>query len=172
MLTLGAGPSAKLIPVGDYGEAIVIPAGSTMQFRRLEHDSVYFRGRTVIEGTWVLDCDFCEAGQNDNELRLSIVPDPATVIRLPRWKLHNNNVRIVLTGADRFIRSVSTADERKRLLAGTLMELRGHAAVVVDHYEASLECDSASYSARFVAVAKAPRIAKLDLEGDFGCGMI
>ena len=149
----------------------MIPAGSTVKFQRFEHDDrAYFSGKLIIQGTWVLDCDYCEPGQKDNELHLSIVPDTATIARLPRWKRHNNDIRIDLTDADRFIRSVSTVDERKRLLAGILMEIRGHAAIVVDHYEATLECDAASYSARFVGVAQVAKRANLPTDGDYGCG--
>lgn len=168
---LGAGPAARLIPVGKYGEAVVMPAGSPVRLQRIDHDDrVLFNGRLVIQGTWVIDCEWCEPGQKDNELHLSIVPDSATVARLPRWKNHSNDIRIDLTNADRFIRSVSTPDERKRLLAGTLTDIRGHAAIVVDHYEAALECDAASYSARLVEVAQTARRANLPTDGAYGCG--
>ncbi|HET6941628.1 MAG TPA: hypothetical protein VFH89_05665 [Sphingomicrobium sp.] len=171
LLTLGATPAATYIPVGKYNEAIVMPAGTPLKLDRIEFDDrALFSGRLVIEGTWVLDCDYCEPGQKDNELRLSMVPDTATIARLPRWKRHDNDIRIDLADADRFIRSVSTVDERKRLHAGTLLEIRGHAAIMVDHYEATLECDAASYSARFVDVAQVAKRANLPTDGNYGCG--
>lgn len=171
LLMLGAAPSDRLIPIGEYGEAIVIPAGSTVKFQRFEHDDhAYFSGKLIVEGTWVLDCDYCEPGQKDNELRLSIIPDAATIARLPRWKRHDNDIRIDLWGADRFIALISTADERKRLFAGTLKEIRGHAALAVDRYEAGLECDSASYSARFVGLVQVAKRSNLPTDGDYGCG--
>ena len=170
-LAIAAMPAVKSVPVGKYGEAILIPASSPVRIQSIEHDDrVRFRGRFIVEGRWVLNCDWCERGQKDNELYLSIIPDAATVARLPRWKNHNNDIRIDLTNADAFIRKVSTADERKRLLAGTLTDIRGHAAIVVDNYEAALECDSASYSARFVGTAQTVRRADLPTDGSYGCG--
>jgi hypothetical protein len=171
LLTLGAAPSDRLIPVGKNGEAITVPASSSVRLRRIERDDrVLFSGRIVVAGTWILDCDYCEPGQKDNELHLSIVPDAATVARLPRWKVHDNDIRIDITNAGRFIRSVSTAEERKRLLEGTITEIRGHGVIVVDQYLAELICDSASYSARLVSVAQVAKRATLPTDGDYGCG--
>ena len=171
LLTISAAPSAKLIPVGNYGEAIMIPANSTLRFQRLKHDDrASFSGRVEIEGIWVIDCEWCGPGQKDNELHLSIIPNPATIARLPRWKYHSNDIRIDLWDADHFIRSVSTANERRQLLAGKLQEIRGHAKLVIDRYEAALECDSASYSARFVAVTQVARRANIPTDGSYGCG--
>jgi hypothetical protein len=101
-----------------------------------------------------------------------MIPDPAIAARLPHWKVHNNDFAIVITNAASFMRSISTPAQRKLLLSGRLDEVRGRAAIVVDDFEAGLDCDSANYSARFVAIAKPPRIAKIHLKGDFGCGMI
>ena len=170
-LALGAVPAAKSIPVGEYGEAILIPASSPVRLQSIDRDDrVRFSGRLIVEGTWVLNCDWCQPGQRDNQLYLSIIPNPATVARLPRWKNHINDIRIDLSNADPFIRKVSTAHERKRLLAGTLTDIRGHAAIVVDNYEAALECDSASYSARFVETTRTARRADLATDGSYGCG--
>jgi hypothetical protein len=48
--------------------------------------------------------------------------------------------------------------------------VRKQVAIVVDDYSAGIECDSASYSARYVALAKPVRLASAKVEGDFGCG--
>jgi len=173
-LVLGATPADKHVPLGMYDEAIVIPANSPVTFQHFGryHDSAHFSGRFVLEGAFVLDCDYCEPGYKDNQLRLSIVPDRAIAARLPHWKKHDNDIAILITDARPFIDAISSAAERKSLLSGKVAEIRGRAAIVVDHYEADLECDSASYSAHFVAVARPPKLAKVELEGDFGCGMI
>jgi hypothetical protein len=172
-LIIGAAPGPTYIPLGKYDEGLVIPANSPVTFQHFDqYDSAQFRGRFVLEGVFVLDCDYCEPGYKDNEIRVSVVPDPAIAARLPHWKKHDNDIAIIITNAASFMRAVSTPAQRRLLLAGKLNEVRGRAAIVVDQYEASLECDSAGYSARFVAIAKPPKLAKAELKGDFGCGMI
>jgi hypothetical protein len=173
-LITGATPAPQYIPLGDYDESMVVPANSPVTFRHFgkHHDSAYFSGRFVLEGVFILDCDYCEPGYKDNQLRLIIVPDPAIAARLPHWKRHDNDIAIFITDARPFIDAISTSAERTALLSGKLVEVRGRAAIVVDRYEADLECDSADYSAHFVAIAKPPELAEVELKGDFGCGMI
>ena len=172
-VTVGAAPAPHYVSLGKYDEAVVIPAGSPVTFERFDqYDSAHFKGRFVLEGAFILDCDYCEPGYKDNEIRLSIVPDPAVAARLPHWKVHDNDIAIAITNAASFIRAMSTPDQRRLLLSGKLDEIRGRTAIVVDDYEASLDCDSADYSARFVAIAKPPQVAKVEVNGDFGCGMI
>jgi hypothetical protein len=173
VVAVGAAPGPRYVPLGKYGEAVVIPSGSPVKFHHFDqYDSALFSGKFVLEGVFVLDCDFCEPGSKDNRIRLSIVPDPGIAARLPHWKKHDNDIAIVITNAGSFIRAVSTATQRRLLLSGKLDQVRGHTAIVVDRYEASLDCDSADYSASFVAIAAQPKIAKVELKGDFGCGMI
>lgn len=172
-LILAAAPAPTYVPLGKYDEAVVIPAASPVTFHHFDqYDSALFSGQFRLEGEFVLDCDYCEPGYKDNQIRLSIVPDPAIAARLPHWKKHDNDIAIVITNAGSFIRAVSTPTQRKLLLSGKLDGVRGRAAIVVDRYKASLDCDSADYSARFVAIAKPPRIAKVEFKGEFGCGMI
>jgi hypothetical protein len=172
-LLAAAAPGPQYVPLGKYDEAIVIPANSPVKFRRFDqYDSAQFSGRFVLEGVFVLDCDYCEPGYKDNEIRMSIVPDRTIAARLPHWKVHDNDTAIVITNAASFIRAMSTPYQRQLLLGGKLDQIRGHAAIVVDRYEASLDCDSAGYSARFVAIAKPPKVYKVALKGDFGCGML
>jgi hypothetical protein len=178
LLLVGASPAEKLIPLpGDDAEALVVPAASPVRFAGFNKsgDQAYgahFSGRFVVEGTFVLDCNFCEPGVKDNQLSLSIVPDASTAARLPHWKVHDNEIAIGITRADSFIRTISTPEERSRLLSGKLDQIKGRATLVLDHFEADLDCDSADYSARFVAVAKAPVRDKVELAGDYGCGGI
>src|SRR4051812_31602179 len=155
-------PAPKYVPLGKYDEGLLIPANSPVTFQHFGQyfDSAQFSGKFVVEGVFILDCDYCEPGYEDNQVHLSIIPDPAIATRLPHWKKHDNDIALTITDADQFIDAISTSAERKLLLSGKLNEIRGRAAIVVDQYEAGLECDSANYSARFVAIAKPPKIAK------------
>jgi hypothetical protein len=172
-LLVGAKPSPTYISLGKYDEGLVIPVDSPVRFKRFgQYDRATFNGRFVLEGLFIVDCSYCEPGYKDNRLHLGIVPDPAIAARLPRWKRHDNDIAIDITDADRFIRSITTATERQRLMSGEIDEIRGRAALVVDHYEAGLDCDSANYSARFVAIAKPTARVHLATNGDYGCGWI
>lgn len=173
VLTVAASPAPIYVPLGEYDEAVVIPASSPVTFHHFDqYDTAHFSGQFLLEGVFVLDCDYCEPGYKDNQIRLTIVPAAEIAARLPHWKKHDNDIAIVITNAGSFMRAVSTSTQRKLLLSRKLDEVRGRATIVVDRYEASLDCDSAGYSARFVSIAKPPRVAKAQLEGDFGCGMI
>jgi hypothetical protein len=134
----------------------------------------FITGRIVVHGTSVINCDSlaCEPGVAGQSLHFSLIPDKASIPHLPRWKRHDNDIWIDISNADRFIRSVTTVDERKRLIAGRLPDIRGQAALLLDHYEAGLDCDSANSSARFVGIAQVAKRANLPTDGDYGCGSV
>ena len=173
-MILGAAHGPQYVPLGQYDESMVIPTNSPVTFRNFgkHHDSAYFSGRFLLEGVFILDCDYCERGYKDNRLRLIIVPDPAIAARLPHWKRHDNDIAIAVTDAGPFIDAISTSEQRESLLSFKLSEIRGRAAIIVDRYEASLDCDSADYSAHFLAIAKPAEVAKVEPKGNVGCGMI
>jgi hypothetical protein len=172
-LLMSAAPEPSYIPLGKYEEGVVIPAGSPLKFRRFDsYDSAQFTGRLLIEGVFVIECEDCEPGSKGTSFHLTIIPDPAIAARLPHWKKHDNDIAIDITGAEAFIRSIVPPAKRKLLLSGKLDEVRGRTAIIVNRYEASLNCDSADYSARFVAVAKPGRLAKAETSGSYGCGFI
>jgi hypothetical protein len=172
-LSVGAAPAAQVIPFRKYHESITVPAHSPVKFQRFDqYDRARFIGRFVLEGTFVLDCRYCEPGYKDNELSLSIVPDRSIAARLPHWKVHGDNMEIDITDAARFIRTISSPSERKRLLSGKLTEksdIKGRAALVVDQFEAGLDCESANYSARFVAIATRAKRDQVAPDGGGGC---
>src|SRR3954462_4554097 len=123
-LLVSAAPPAKVIPLGKYDEGIVVPVDSPVKFRRFgQYDRALFTGRFVLEGTFVLDCNYCEPGYKDNELHLRIVPDPSIAARLPHWKVHENDIEIDITNASRFIQVISSPSERKKLLSGNATEV-------------------------------------------------
>jgi hypothetical protein len=77
-----------------------------------------------------------------------------------------------LYGGDRLAAQVVTPDERAAIFAGKVDSIRQHVSIVVDDFKASIECDSASYDARFISLAKPPTVAAAKLGGDYGCGWI
>ena len=155
-------------------EALVVPAGSPIHFIRYDKERVArFRGRLVVTGTFIYGCDIeCEPPLGKGDVNGSIVPDPEVAARLPHWKLHDNDMRIFLDGGDRLAAQVISRSERAAILAGKVDNVRKHVSIVVDDFNATLECDSAAYGARFVSLAKPPKVAKAKLDGNYGCGWI
>ena len=170
-LFVSATAEPLFLPLGKYDEGVMIPADSELKFGKFDtYDSAHFIGRIVVEGVFVIECWDCEPGIEGHRLKMSIVPDPQIAARLPRWKKHDNDIVIGLVGAEPLIRAFVSPDQRKLLLSGRLDEIRGRTAIIVDRYTASLDCDSADYSARFVAIAKATKLADTRTNGNYGCG--
>ena len=174
-LIVSAAPAAQDIPLDNYGEALVIPAASPVRLLRFnkQHAAASFRGRFVLTGMFVYGCDIeCEPPLAKDDVHGSIIPDPDAAARLPHWKIRNNDMRIYLHGWDRLAALVVTPDERAAIFAGKVDSIRKHVSIVVDDFNASIECDSASYDARFISLAKPPTVAMAMLAGDYGCGWI
>lgn len=174
-LIVSAAPAPQYIPLDNYGEALVIPDGSPTRLVRFnkQQAEARFHGRFVLTGMFVYGCDIeCDPPLVKNDVHGSIIPDPDVASRLPHWKIRNNDIRILLTGDDRLAAQVLTADERAALLAGKVDSVRKHVSIVVDDFSASIECDSASYTARFISLTKPPKTASAKLDGDYGCSWV
>jgi hypothetical protein len=130
----------------------------------------HFSGRFVLSGLFAYGCEVeCQGKITEDCLVLTIVPDPEVAARLPRWKVHDNDIKIYLTREAPLARAIATPKQKAALLSGKLPEIRGHIAVVVDDFQTAIECDSASYSARFVAIAKPPKRETKAPDGNYGC---
>jgi hypothetical protein len=68
--------------------------------------------------------------------------------------------------------SLGTAADRRALLSGKTPYLSGRISIVVDHFETGIECDSANFGARFVEIAKPPKMALTQFRGDYGCAAV
>jgi hypothetical protein len=170
-LIVSAAAKPTYIPLGKYGEGVVNPANSGLKFRRFDsYDSAHFDGQVLLEGVFIIDCADCEPGIKGTRLHLSIVPDLWIAARLPRWKKHDNDIAVDISGADSLLRTIVSPAKRSLLLSGKLDEIRGRTAIIVDRYTASLDCDSADYSAHFLAVAKRAKYAGIKTDGNYGCG--
>jgi len=67
-MVVGATAAPTFVPLGQYEEGIVIPASSPVTFQHFdEYDSAQFSGQFVLEGVFVLDCDFCEPGYKETK---------------------------------------------------------------------------------------------------------
>jgi len=171
LLVLGAAPGDQAIPHPRYeGEALIIPPDSPIQFRGFDENGVaHFSGRFVLAGRFYVEgCSESCPGATEEDLGVSVFPDPALEARLPHWKVHNNNIALELS-EKRLMNMITGPQQRAALIAGKTTGIRGRIAIVVDEFETGIECDSAYFSARFVAVAKQAKIANVEFNGNYGC---
>ena len=173
-LLVGANSGPTIIPNPDGSDAIVIPADSPVTFIRFNGPSAAeFAGKFQLSGSFSVDCEeICaDAGEASiSSLRLQIVvyPDSAVEALLPHWKSQRNSMRIRLSKSTVVARML--VPRRDGLRYSDFETIRGRITVVADQYSTSLDCDSANYHARLIEVAKAPKVAKVELEGEYGCG--
>jgi hypothetical protein len=173
---VSAAPATQptIVPLsGMNDEALVIPAASPVQFTGFakEGTTANFSGGFVLTGTFVYGCLMeCTAPLDSNQLEAFVVPDPEFAATLPSWKLRGGVKRIYLWNGDALAGKVVRTEERAALLAGKVADIRRQVAINIEDFAAGIECDSASYTARFIALAKPPEIASAKLDAIQGCG--
>jgi hypothetical protein len=143
-----------------------------VQFTGFDKDGVaHFSGRFELSGAFVYGCEYdCEGTVGENSLSFDLVPDPELAKRLPHWEERGDDMVVSIDGADPLAPSLATREQKAALLSGKLDDVRGRIAITVDDYSADFGCDySPYYSARFVALAKPPRLAQIDVDANFAC---
>jgi hypothetical protein len=158
----------KVIPAAD-GEALIVPRDSPVRFQRFDkYGGAHFSGRFVLSGSFTYGCTYdCDGPLTEDNLALHFVPDPELVKRLPHWRQHTNDMRIYIDRAAPFGQAVAV--QRAAILKGDLGEVTGRASIVVDEFTMTLECDSASFTARFVKFEEPAALQEVRLAGDYGC---
>ena len=155
----------ELQPGVEYTSAIVIPAGSRLELAKLGSESgtmAEFRGQFTLSGTYLVDT-------YDDETSVMFWPDKKSRNSLPYWRGRERPSEIYLSNSTAFADAVLPPAELRMVKAGTLSGVRGRVTIVAEAFSTSIECDAASYSARFVMVVKPARqIAAIPSE-DEGC---
>jgi hypothetical protein len=177
---ISAAPAKQIIPLPDNdagGEALIVPADSPVHFRGWnKYGYAQFDGRFVLTGTFMYGCGEgdCEGAgpYKESELTLAVVPDAELAARLPNWKIRHNDMMILISRWRPVEHSLATVAERRMLLSGKTAYISGRISIDVDHFETGIECDSANFGARFVAIAKPAKVAINDFTGDYGCAAV
>jgi hypothetical protein len=172
-LLVSATPAPTIILHPDIkGEALIVPANSPVKFSHFDKYGVaHFKGRFVLNGTFFIEgCESDCPGFAQEDLGIDVFPDPKLEASLPHWKVHNNDILMTIRPEGRLMGVVTGSRQRAALVSGKSSDIRGSIAIVVDDFQTSLECDSANFSARFIALAKAPKIAQVEFKGNYGCG--
>jgi len=169
-LAQGGKPQVVLLHLGDDpadpdSEAIVVPAASPIRlasFPRDHESNAAFRGRFTLTGSYELN------GSGENAY-ITLWPDEKSRAALPFWRVRGGPNTIYLSNGWAFALAVVPKAELHKLKADTDFVVRGHVTIIADDYRASIDCDLASFSARFVSVVEAPvRIAAIP-QSEGGC---
>lgn len=176
---LGAAPPPQLIAHPIYDSAtLVIPHGSPVKFNGFDKETHFarFRGKFVLTGKFTYGCGSNCADYTgpveESDIHIAVEPDPELAARLPHWKNQQQDILILISRNAGLVPAIANPDQRKALLAGKIQSVKGRIAIIVDQFETGLECDSASFSARFVSMPEAPKLAKVAFKGDYGCGYL
>ena len=173
LVSATVGPTIIPLP-GDPDEAVIVPRDSPVKFRGWDkYGYAEFEGRFTLSGTFTYGCWSNCADDNgpveESDLDVRIVPDPSIGERLPHWRHRKNDMLILITRSRRLAASIASPRQHAALRSGKLEHLRGQTTIVVEQFETGLECDSANFRARFVAIAKAAKLASAGFDGDYGC---
>jgi len=173
VLLISTAPAGQVIPFPDVeGEALIVPADSPVKFTHFDKYGVaHFTGRFVLTGTYFIEgCEQDCPGFDENDLDVDVFPDPELEAHLPHWKVHNNDISMSIRPERKLLGLITNSQQRAALTNGKANDIRGHISIVVEDFETSLECDSANFSARYVGLFKAPKIAHVEFKGNYGCG--
>jgi hypothetical protein len=150
-----------------------IPGGSPVSFLAIgEYGKVSFKGRFVVSGTYHYGyiTDDPDADSDYGTLELYFIPDKAIAARLPYWAQRGHVHEIWFVNRDAFVKAVISSEEIEALKQRKTMSVKGRVSVVVERYQASVECDYPSYAVSFVALReRGYGLASEALVDQYGC---
>lgn len=162
----------SVVHVND-GLDYAIPMDSPVQFVALEqYDAAKFRGRFVMSGTYHYGflSHNPQADSEYNVPELYFLPDAKLATRLPYWKQRKRVHEIRFRNPDAFANAIIPTDELEKLRRRKIFSVSGRASIVVDDYQASVECDYPTYSVSFVSVDHSESaLASLSFVEEYGC---
>ena len=166
-----ASPPAAEFPLADVeGEALVVPAASPVRFTGFEDHMSRFDGQFTLAGTLVYRCAVdCDLPIDPRSLEVFVIPDRSQGQALPFWKTRRSEIHVYFENDEALAQAVISAAERKALPAGKVADIRKRVSLTVDDFQLGIDCDSASYRARFVALAKPPTLVRSRTAIEAGC---
>jgi hypothetical protein len=153
----GATGTQTTIPYPGTTDRISVPSDSVVRFSGFKNDAgdqfAGFQGRLLLTGTYYYgDAEFNDGNSFDAEA--SIRPDPAVLARLPHFVIRRGESRIYLRNPDDFAKAVIPKPTLTRANRKTGAYITGRVAVWVDDFAASIVCDGANYTVRFLSIER------------------
>jgi hypothetical protein len=137
-------------------EAMILPAGSPMHLASFPRDfesNAKFHGRFTLSGAYKVQ-------RYGEETSATIKPDKTSLKLLPYWRDHGGPDEVNISNAEAFAEAVLSPAELQALKAKKGRSPHGRITIIADDYSTSIECDVASFEARFISVViPAVRIA-------------
>jgi hypothetical protein len=133
----------------DKADAVSIPAGTALHFRNFAtdgSDTANFGGTISLSGTYYL---------NGGDLGLVLVPDKATIAKLPRLKHHEigDPYTLSLSNGEAFARAIMPVAAVAALKRKTDEDfVSGTATIIVDRVQVRLACEESETNAHFVSL--------------------
>jgi hypothetical protein len=156
------------------GAVYLVPAGSPVKFKSNDEGAVAsFQGQFTVSGSYRIqyrgdppkDCEACETTWD-----AKFKPDRAMARQLPHWT-RGPVTELYFQNTDDFLRSILSVKAMNQLKLGEVGVASGRTTLVVDGYIASIDCDTASYSVKFVRMLGQAnlRLAQSGASSDTGC---
>ncbi len=188
--TAGFAANAERI-VSKGGSVYLVPSNSPVKLQKQKDEeegstTVIFDGHFVAHGTYKIrylgpprppskDCErgacrFTQCNICDPAWETSFKPDRGLRFHLPHGEGYPMQ-DIFFQNAFEFVKAVLTEKTIRRLVDKTINVASGTAAMNVDNFTASIECDQATYSVRFIriSVSGTVRLAHNDGLVEEGC---
>jgi hypothetical protein len=103
-------------------------------------------------------------------LELYFIPDKAMALRLPYWAQRHHVHEIRFTNESAFVSAVIPQKELESLRQRKSFSVTGRASIVVEQYQASVECDYPTYAVSFVSLDRGGSdLASTVLVDVYGC---
>ena len=157
-----AAPVSIALP--DKADTVIVPDGSPLKFKKFDgDDQAIFTGQLTLTGTYYYGPNAFDDGSG--MLTFYFRPDKASLARMPYLKGRGHPDDMVLTNETAFARATFSRDGLARVKKSYAT---GAITVTIDTISAGIECDGASWTARYVS-AKKPVEVKFGPMPDTGC---
>jgi hypothetical protein len=154
------------LPMPDNADTIMYSEKGPLRLKSFGSDNTAnFNGVFELSGTYYYGRNTLDDGSL--ETTLYFLPDRATASRLPRFKVRGQPRSIYLSNEAGFAREVIPAYERTGLKKDKF--LSGHADILVDQFQAGIQCDAPYFNAHFLRVAHSPVTVAMANLPDIGC---
>jgi hypothetical protein len=130
-----------------------MPANSPVQFLSVDEygTDIKFKGQFTLSGTYRYGY-FRDDVNGDPDL--SFMPDKSIAATLPYWQGREQVDTIIFSNPEKFVKDVIPSASLKKLKNKSALSLTGRITILVDQYEASIDCDVPAYSVNFISVQK------------------
>lgn len=163
----------RLVKNEQQGVVYAIPKESPFKVAKKSIDGVYFSGQVQVTGWYVYGRNnpADEVGIAYPKPDLYFLPDDQSRWLLPYLKEKGAVAGFYFRNPDAFLKAVVAPGLVAQVKAEKVRSITGEITIIIDSFSATVECDTAMYSASFVrAVTEAPVMAQKSYAEAISCG--